>query len=155
MRLSRRGAKFIASFEGFRATPYRAHPSEEFLTIGFGHYGPDVRLGMRWSRAKGLRVLRRDAADVTQTILRTAPRGMALEQHELDALVSAGYNLGAGVFDRTRSLGSALRAGNRKGIAAAFPLYVFAGGERLEGLVRRRSAEKRLFRFGYRRKRSK
>lgn len=36
-------AKRLISLEGFEGTAYRATKGEEFLTIGYGHYGPDVK----------------------------------------------------------------------------------------------------------------
>ncbi len=157
-KLSRRGVKFIGSYEGFSPVAYNDPVGH--ATIGFGHllhYGPVTAADRRkrWSRRKGLRKLRHDAQPVVDAILRAKPKGMVLAKHELDMLTSAGFNLGAGVFDRGRSLGDALRAGNRKAIAAAFPLYVYAGNQKLPGLVRRRGAERRVFRNGYRRRRSK
>lgn len=158
LRLSRKGAKFIGAHEGF--SPIAYNDPAGHATIGFGHllhYGPVTQADKRkrWSRRKGLRKLRQDARPVVDAILRAKPRGMVLAQHELDALTSAGYNLGSGVFDRGRSLGDALRAGNRKAIASAFSLYVYAGGRKLPGLVRRRSAERRVFVNGYRRRKFK
>ena len=35
-------AEYIAGYEGFKANPYKATKGEEFLTIGYGHYGEDV-----------------------------------------------------------------------------------------------------------------
>lgn len=35
-------AEYIAGYEGFKANPYKATEGEEFLTIGYGHYGEDV-----------------------------------------------------------------------------------------------------------------
>ena len=36
----------IKSWEGCRLTAYKAHSSEEYWTIGYGHYGSDVYEGM-------------------------------------------------------------------------------------------------------------
>ena len=43
--ISDNGLHFTAAFEGFRGTAYRATPNEKYLTIGYGHYGPDVTPG--------------------------------------------------------------------------------------------------------------
>ena len=37
--------EFLKKAEGFRAEPYRATQGEEHLTIGYGHYGSDVKQG--------------------------------------------------------------------------------------------------------------
>jgi lysozyme len=145
-KLSRKGTKFIAGFEGFVATPYR--DAVGVLTQGFGHTGSGI--GGTWSRAHALDVLRQDAAPVARAVLRAKLASMKLRQHELDALVSFGFNLGPGYFERGHTMGDALHRGNHKRIAAAFPLYDQAGGHALPGLTRRRHAERHLFENGYR-----
>lgn len=147
-KLSRRGAKFIASFEGFRATPYRASPSEQYLTIGFGHYGSDVKPGMRWSRRKALRVLRLDAQDAADAVARLVK--VPLTQARLDCLVSFVFNVGAGAFESS-SLLRQLNSGHPHRVPAELRRWTKAGGVELEGLVRRREAEGRLWTEGYRR----
>jgi len=66
-------------------------------------------------------------------------------QNRFDATVSIAYNVGTGILSRGRSLGDALRARQWRRAADAFRLYVWAGGVRFPGLVRRREAERRLF----------
>ena len=36
----------IKYWEGESLKAYKAHPSEKYWTIGYGHYGPDVYEGM-------------------------------------------------------------------------------------------------------------
>ena len=36
----------IKGWEGLRLTAYKAHPSEEYWTIGYGHYASDIYEGM-------------------------------------------------------------------------------------------------------------
>lgn len=148
-KLSRKGVKLIASFEGFRATPYRVNSSEQHLTIGFGHYGPDVHYGMKWSRRKARRVLRKDAAQAAAAV-RTYVR-VPLKQHQFDVLVSFAYNVGIGAFiDSTLLL--KLNQGHYHEAAAQLARWTKDGnGVELLGLVRRRSTERRIFLHGYRR----
>lgn len=152
-RLSRRGAKFIASFEGFRAHPYQ--DSGGIWTIGYGHtrgVGPGTKPFR--SQRQGRRILRRDAAPLVDLIKKVWAEGFdrPIAQHELDMLISAGFNMGPGVFNTGRSLGDAIRRGSRKAIVKALKLYVHdADGEKLDGLVRRRKAEGRIFLHGYKR----
>lgn len=135
------GAKFVAGFEGFRAEPYKPDPKERYWTIGYGHYGPDVQPGMKWSRAKALAQLRRDLKSSSAAVEKAFPR---LTQNQHDAIASAVLNLGPGVLEPGRSLGNALR--RKTGVAAALKLYVKgASGTTLPGLVRRRAAEADLY----------
>lgn len=137
-RLSRKGAKFIAGFEGFSARPYR--DAVGVLTQGYGHTGSGI--GGTWSQAKALRVLRRDADEVAK-VVRALP--IHLNQHQFDALVSFGFNLGTGYFSPGHTMGDAIRSKSRQAIANAFLVYDEAGGHVLPGLARRRLAEKHLF----------
>lgn len=137
-RLSRKGAKFIAGFEGFSARPYR--DAVGVLTQGYGHTGSGI--GGTWSPAKGLRVMRSDADTVAQ-VVRGLP--IKLNQQQFDALVSFGFNLGTGYFASGHTIGDAIRRRNYRAIADAFLLYDQADGHALPGLTRRRHAERRLF----------
>lgn len=138
-----RSAKFIAPFEGFSAVPYKPNPAEKFLTIGYGHYGPDVKLGMKWSKARALVQL---GVDVTRyyDAVRRAPK-KHLNGNQRVAITSSVFNLGPGVLEAGRSLGDALRMG--RGVPTALRLYVRgADGTVMPGLVTRREAEAALFR---------
>ena len=44
--LSANGLNFIKSFEGCKLTAYKCVPTEKYYTIGYGHYGSDVKAGM-------------------------------------------------------------------------------------------------------------
>jgi len=155
-RTSVRGVEFIASFEGLRLMPYKAHKSERHWTVGFGHYGPDVNPVKRITKAQALELLRGDLRRFEQAVIRHVPRRWRRQQRQFDALVSISFNLGEEVLTAgppLESLGQALRARlpiprNARRVAAAIRLYHFAGGESLLGLVRRRNAEARLYRTG-------
>ena len=59
------------------------------------------------------------------------------------ALVSFVFNVGAGAFGRSTLLRK-LNAGDVVGACNELPRWVYAGGKRLRGLVRRRAAEREL-----------
>ena len=42
MKTSQKGIEFIKSFETLQTQAYKAVPTEQYYTIGYGHYGPDV-----------------------------------------------------------------------------------------------------------------
>lgn len=138
--LSDKGAKFIAEFEGFRADAYR--DAVGVLTIGYGHtHG--VRTGQRVNQRQALRYLKQDAAEAAQSV---NALGLPLNQRQFDALVSFVFNLGPGYLERGHTMGDALRRHDWKAAGKAFLLYDQAGGRVLLGLLRRRKAEKHLFR---------
>ena len=47
MSISQNGIDLIKSFEGCRLEAYKALSTEQYYTIGWGHYGPDVTAGMK------------------------------------------------------------------------------------------------------------
>lgn len=152
------GVALIARFEGFRPVPYLDPVG--VATVGYGHTA-GVRSGARWvagqrtpgvlSPAEAARLLRADLARSFEPPVRAlfaagGPLAGAFNQHRFDALVSASYNLGAGL---TRcafpSMCAALAQRSLPAIAAALLRYDHAGGVRLPGLQRRRTAEAALF----------
>ena len=66
--ISDNGLHFCAAFEGFRGTAYRATPNEKYLTIGYGHYGPDVTPGKTITPGQGLLLLNRDMAKAVAAV---------------------------------------------------------------------------------------
>ena len=50
MKTSQNGINLIKQFEGVRLEAYKAVPTEEHYTIGYGHYGPDVKKKKNRSR---------------------------------------------------------------------------------------------------------
>jgi GH24 family phage-related lysozyme (muramidase) len=150
-RVSARGLKFIAGFEGLRLEAYKAHPSEVHWTIGYGHYGPDVRPGMRITKEDALELLREDVRRFERAVKEHVPPRWREQRQHVDALCSVAYNLGEGVLTPEpplTSLGEALRGRGAQRIGDAILLYDKAGGQTLPGLTRRRKAERRLFLTG-------
>lgn len=50
----------LVELEGFRAEPYKPDEDEEFLTIGYGHYGSDVKEGTVVTESQARDLLRKD-----------------------------------------------------------------------------------------------
>jgi lysozyme len=67
-----------------------------------------------------------------------------LNQGQFDALVSFEYNVGYGALS-TSTLLRLLNQGKYTEASKQFERWVYAGGKPLEGLKRRRKAEKELF----------
>ncbi|MBE5527621.1 glycoside hydrolase family 24, partial [Laribacter hongkongensis] len=64
-----------------------------------------------------------------------------LHQYEYDAFVSLAYNIGSGAFCSS-TLVRKLNAGDYAGACAEIDRWIYAGGKRLPGLVKRRAEER-------------
>lgn len=63
----------LISEEEFRAEPYQATKGEEFLTIGYGHYGSDVAEGQKLTKEEALTLLKKDINDRLPAIRKAIP----------------------------------------------------------------------------------
>ena len=134
----------IKEFEGFKATAYKAIPSEKFLTIGYGHYGADVRKDMRITKDAATELLKKDLAPIERYLSGTT--GID-NQFKFDACVDFCFNLGMGNFSGSTLRKKILAHAPEKEIRAEFMRWVYGGGKRLPGLVKRRTWEAERF-FG-------
>ncbi|WDI31787.1 lysozyme [Hyphococcus flavus] len=143
MRTGETGLNLIKGYEGLRMSAHYA-PTEQW-TVGYGHTG-SARHGMSVTEGDAERLLKDDVQPIEQLIGDTvrAP----LNQNEHDALVSLIFNIGEDNWKRSTVLRK-LNAGDKIGAANAFELWTkaFVNNElaTLDGLVRRRAAEKSLF----------
>ena len=149
------GVALIKEFEGLRLGVYR--DAVGVLTIGWGHTGPDVTPGLRINSAQAERLLLDDIGEFAALVDMAVT--VPLNEYQRAALVSLVFNVGPGrkggksgiitlADGRPSTLLRRLNAGDYAGAAQAFGAWVFAGGKRLEGLVRRRKAERALFEGG-------
>ncbi len=136
MKTSQNGIKLLTGFEGCRLHAYKAVPTEQYYTIGYGHYGPDVKADMKITFSMAEEYLKKDLARFENAVNRT---GLTLNQNQFDALVSFTYNCGEG------SLKMLIKGRNINQIGDALLLYNKSGGKVLEGLNRRRRKERELF----------
>lgn len=141
MKTSDYGIKIIKDFEGFVSHAYKAVPSEEYYTIGYGHYGADVNEDDVISVDEAEKLLRNDLV-IYETEVTAWNFHYKWTQNEFDAMVSFAMNCGIQNF---RNL---IKNGDRtKGqIAEAMLLYVHDSADNvLEGLQTRRQRERSLF----------
>lgn len=132
----------VKRFEGFRAAAYQDQPG--VWAIGYGTTR-GVRPGMRISREQAEKLLREDIRAFAACLQRNVKA--PLSQSQYNALLSFVYNLGCGALARSTLLRK-LNAGNYAGAAEEFRRWVYAGGKKSKGLVRRRKAERELFLAG-------
>lgn len=137
---------FIKSWEGFYPEPYV--DCVGVLTLGYGMTGDEI---------KGLSsVTEPQASEMLKNLINTQyanviksdldDKGVTLTQNEFDSFASFSYNCGTGAL-----LGSTLYrnvvAGVRDPdtITANFQAWSNGGGQRIEGLYRRRTKEAAMF----------
>lgn len=137
-------ARLVAEFEGYSAVPYRCPAG--VWTIGYGttriNGQPVTATTEPVTEARAEALLRDDLAQAARDVERLCRMPLTLNQRA--ALISFTYNLGAGALQRSTLLRH-LKAGLYDQAADQFDVWVMAGGKRLNGLVRRRAAEKALF----------
>ena len=120
----------------------------DFPTIGWGTTGPDIHLGMAWSRAQCDTRFDDDVnSRFTPSLNAMLAGGASTSQNQFDALLSFAYNEGAHAL-QTSTLLKLHRAGQYAEAGAQFPRWNLQAGEVLEGLVRRRAAEQKLYMTG-------
>nr|WP_145550345.1 lysozyme [Variovorax boronicumulans] len=132
----------IAKHEGLRLVAYPdPGTGGEPWTIGVGHAG-GVKKGDKITHEQAMRLLADDLATAEAAV--SGAVRVALNQNQLDALVSLVFNIGADAF-RSSTLLRLLNMGDYRGAADQFPRWTRASGEILPGLKRRRDEERALF----------
>lgn len=139
MNISKKGIDLIKRFEGCRLKAYRCPAG--VWTIGYGHTN-NVRPDDIITQNDAEELLKRDLKVHEVNVKRVVK--IALTQNQFDALVSFEYNVGYGAFANSTLL-KLLNAGNYNGASKQFERWVYAGDRVLEGLVKRRKAERELF----------
>lgn len=145
MKLSAAGAALLQGFEACRLIAYR--DTKGVWTIGWGHTGPEVQSGVRWSRAEADAAFLKDIAWAEAAVNKVTS---ILNQNQFDALVSFVFNIGAPNF-RLSTMLRKLNLGDFVGAQAQFPKWnkiteASSGHLRVDkGLVNRRARERALF----------
>lgn len=142
MNIGNAGLELIKSFEGCMLTAYKPVQTEQYYTIGWGHYGPDVYAGMSITQDQADNMLREDVKYYADAVDRYNSR-FNFTQEEFDALTSFTYNCGVGSLQAVMSC-----CNTKQEIAEECKLYNKGGGIILAGLVRRREEEYQLFMSG-------
>ena len=144
MQTSEKGIALIKQFEGCKLTAYQ--DSVGVWTIGYGWTQPvdgkPIRSGMTINQETAERLLKTGLVSYESDVSRLVKVG--LTQGQFDALVSFTYNLGARSLS-TSTLLRKLNAGDYAGAADEFLRWNKAGGKVINGLTRRREAERALF----------
>lgn len=137
--VTQQGLDLIKRFEGFSPTIYICPGG--YPTIGYGHVvKPHERKrfqhGITETEAEAL--LRQDVAIAERAVLRLIQ--VPLTDGQFDALVSFTFNLGSGALQRS-TLRRKVNREEHDEVPREFMRWVWAGGRKLRGLIRRREAE--------------
>ena len=141
--ISENGLHFTAAFESFRGTAYKATAAEKYWTIGYGHYGADVKQGQTITEEDALELLQKDMAKAVAAV--DAAAHPILNQSQFDAVCDLVYNAGAGVIAASTGTGQALRNGDIAALRAKIALFINQNGKPLLGLRRRTAGRLALF----------
>lgn len=136
--LSANGLNLIKSFEGCKLTAYKCVPTEKYYTIGYGHYGSDVKAGMTITLKRAEELLLQDCQKFVNHV-NSYMDNYNFNQNQFDALVSFAYNIGS--IKQLTANGTRTTAQ----ISTKITTYNKSGGKVLKGLVKRRAKEKALF----------
>lgn len=148
MNLSDAGLEAIKRFEGRSLTAYQDVAG--VWTIGYGttryRNGDAVRPGDAITADEAEALLRDQVEDYADAVRQLVK--VPLTPSQFDALTSWTYNLGAAAL-RDSTLLKRLNAGEYREAADEMLRWVNAGGRPIEGLRRRREAERAMFLDGY------
>ncbi len=139
LKTSQEGISLIKKFEGCELTAYQC--SAGVWTIGYGHT-KGVEKGMTISKESAEEMLVEELHEYENYINDNVTA--SLSQNQFDAMVSWVYNLGPANL-KASTLLKVLNAGDYDGVPAQIKRWNKAGGQTLDGLIRRREAEALLF----------
>ena len=137
MNLSPEGEAFIKDYEKLALTCYQ--DSAGFWTVGFGHRIPSDQGTITEDDAETYFL-----KDVSQIEDMLDFFNLPMSQQQFDALTSFAFNLGVNAL-RNSTLLKKFKTGDIGGAAEEFVKWDHAGGVELEGLKKRRLAEKNIF----------
>ncbi len=135
MRISEEGKALIKKFEGCELESYRC--SANVATIGYGHT-KDVSDGDTCTQEEADQMLAEDLEEFEDYVDKLVT--VDLDQNQFDALVAWTFNLGPTNLKSSTML-KVLNEGKHENVPGEMRRWNKAGGETLEGLIRRREAE--------------
>ncbi|MBP1010761.1 lysozyme [Serratia fonticola] len=145
--VSQRGIALIKHFEGCKLKAYPDPATgDKPWTIGYGWTqsvdGRKIVPGMSIDQSTADRLLKCGLVQYEQGVSQLVK--VKVTQGQFDALVSFAYNLGLRSLS-TSTLLTKTNSGDIKGAADEFGKWINANGKPMNGLIRRRAAERELF----------
>ncbi|MDP3322629.1 MAG: lysozyme [Hydrogenophaga sp.] len=145
MKTSENCINLIKVFEGFSSKPYMCPAGVPTIGYGSTRYADNkpVKLADELiTEPEAVAILYKTLTTYEDAVNRYVSR--PINQNQFDALVDFAYNVGAQNL-RTSRLLKKLNGGDINGASKEFTKWVYAGGNILNGLVKRRLAEQALF----------
>jgi len=142
--ISNNGLRLIRAFESFSPIPYVCPAG--YKTLGYGHVvKPTEVFDLPLSPESGKIILLKDVGVSERAISRLIR--VPLSQNQWDALTSWTFNLGSGAL-QSSTLRSVINRQEYDEAPDQIRRWIYAGGRRLNGLIKRREIEARLFACG-------
>jgi GH24 family phage-related lysozyme (muramidase) len=137
--ITQAGLDLICRFEGFSSIIYLCPAG--YPTIGYGHLITEANKEQFLDgidELEALDLLKSDVQKAERAVLRLI--NVPLTDGQFNALVSFTFNFGGGALQRS-ILRRKVNRGEHSAVPAEFMKWVWAGGRKQKGLVRRRLAE--------------
>ena len=145
MNVSDKCIALITQFEGFRSSPYLCPAGVPTIGYGSTRYGNGSKVALSdppITEPQARDILRETLLGFQNEVDHLVQ--VDLTQGQYDALVDFAYNCGAANLQKSTLLAK-VNANDMVGAASEFSKWCHCNGEVLEGLVRRREAERQLF----------
>jgi lysozyme len=140
LQVSEVGLTLIKEFESCRLSSYL--DQRGVLTIGYGHTGADVQVGLTCTAEEATQWLAHDVQTAVVGVIKSLD--VVPTQNQFDALVCFTYNVGVG-SEAHSTLIKQLNAGHVLLAGDEFLKWDHVNGVANLGLLRRRQAEQALF----------
>ena len=138
--ITQEGIDLIKRFEGFSSTVYICPAG--YPTIGYGHLVRNHEKFEEISQEEAEALLRIDVESAERAVLRLIK--VPLTDGQFDALVSFTYNLGSGALQCSTLRRKVNRQAHSE-VPAQLVRWVWAGGRKLNGLIKRRECESLIY----------
>ena len=144
--ISDNGLLFTSLWEMFAPVAYKATPAEKYFTIGFGHYGTDVKQGQQITKQAAIELLKSDMAKAVKKADELVNKSFS--QSQFDAICDLCFNVGTGVIEKDSTLNDfddAVRNGDIVNTRRIMAQFINQAGKPLLGLRRRTAGRLALF----------
>ena len=129
--------------EGLKLTPYLDVVGVP--TVCYGHTGPDVVMGKRYTEQQCTELLNADLQSVARQV--DPAINAEIPDTMRGALYSFAYNVGVSAF-KSSTLLRLINKGDRTGACDQLKRWTYAGGKQWKGLVKRREIEREVCMWG-------
>lgn len=140
MKTNKEGLELLHSFEGCKLESYQDIVG--VWTIGYGTTGTDIKKGLKWTQAQVNARFEKDLKRFEEAVSNAVK--ISITSNQFSAVVCFAYNVGIGAMSGS-TLIKKLNAGDTSGAADQLLRWNKAGGKEINGLTRRRVAERLLF----------